>query len=184
MKVPSTAPKRKQSAPNLSDGVCVLSTVATAVPSPHFAIALDWVPSPKKIKSPSKKNITNVCLTFVMFFFEGDLIPCLCPSKSIASKMRKQVLDLGCLVSVTQHQADKLSGHGRAAPYTMHASINIDKDGGETLLLLPPRHSQTSMRSRRHRGPRGICSGCEIHSAREEGHDTNCIKYRLSLIHI
>ena len=64
-----------------------------------------------------------------MFFFEWDLIPCLCPSKSIASKMRKQVLDLGCLVSVTQHQADKLSGHGRAAPYTMHASINIDKDG-------------------------------------------------------
>jgi hypothetical protein len=26
------------------------------------------------IKSPSKKNITNVKQTFVMFFFEGDLI--------------------------------------------------------------------------------------------------------------
>jgi hypothetical protein len=27
---------------------------------------------------------------------------------------------------------------------------------------------------------RGIGSGCEIDSAREEGHDTNCIKYRRS----
>jgi hypothetical protein len=48
------------------------------------------------------------------------------------------------------------------------------------LLLLPPRHSQTFTRARRHGGPRGIGSGCEIHSAREEGHDTNCIKYRTS----
>ena len=51
---------------------------------------------------------------------------------------------------------------------------------GETLLLLPPRHSYTSTRARRHGEPRGIGSGCEIHSAREEGRDTNCIKYRRS----
>ncbi len=41
---------------------------------------------------------------------------------------------------------------------------------GETLLLLPPRPSQTYTRARGHEGPRGICSGCEIHSAR--GDDT------------
>ena len=51
---------------------------------------------------------------------------------------------------------------------------------GETLLLFPPRHSYTSTRARRHREPRGIGSGCEIHSAREEGHDTNCIEYKTS----
>ena len=51
---------------------------------------------------------------------------------------------------------------------------------GETLLLFPPRHSKTFKRARGHWGPRGICSGCEIHSAREEGHDTNCIEYRTS----
>jgi hypothetical protein len=51
---------------------------------------------------------------------------------------------------------------------------------GETLLLLPPRHSYTSTRARRHGEPRGIGSGCEIHSAREEGHDTNCIEYKTS----
>ena len=27
---------------------------------------------------------------------------------------------------------------------------------------------------------RGIGSGCEIHNAREEGHDTNCIEYKMS----
>jgi hypothetical protein len=36
----------------------------------------------------------------------------------------------------------------------------------ETLLLLPPRPSQTYTRARGHEGPRGIGSGCEIHSAR------------------
>ena len=41
---------------------------------------------------------------------------------------------------------------------------------GETLLLLPPRPSQTYTRARGHEGPRGIGSGCEIHSAR--GDDT------------
>ena len=51
---------------------------------------------------------------------------------------------------------------------------------GETLLLLPPRHSQTFTQARRQRGPRGIGSGCEIHSAREEGHDTGCIEYKTS----
>ena len=54
---------------------------------------------------------------------------------------------------------------------------------GETLLLLPPRPSQTYTRARGHEGPRGIGSGCEIHSAR--GDDTTqlyCIKqeYRRS----
>ncbi len=51
---------------------------------------------------------------------------------------------------------------------------------GEITLLLPPRHSQTFTRARRHGGTRGIGSECEIHSAREEGHDTDCIKYRRS----
>ena len=54
---------------------------------------------------------------------------------------------------------------------------------GETLLLLPPRPSQTYTRARGHEGPRGIGSGCEVHSAR--GDDTTqlyCIKqeYRRS----
>ena len=39
---------------------------------------------------------------------------------------------------------------------------------GEITLLFPPRHSYTSTRARRHGEPRGIGSGCEIHSAREE----------------
>ncbi len=41
---------------------------------------------------------------------------------------------------------------------------------GETLLLLPPRPSQTCTRARGHEGPRGIGSGCEVNSAR--GDDT------------
>jgi hypothetical protein len=48
---------------------------------------------------------------------------------------------------------------------------------GETLLLLPPRPSQTYTRARGQEGPLGIGSGCEIHSAR--GDDTTqlyCIK--------
>ena len=40
---------------------------------------------------------------------------------------------------------------------------------GETLLLLPPRPSQTYTRAREHEGPRGIGSGCEIHT---RGDDT------------
>ena len=47
---------------------------------------------------------------------------------------------------------------------------------GETLLLLPPRHSKTFKRARGQEGPRGTGSGCEIHSAREDRHHTNCIK--------
>ena len=51
---------------------------------------------------------------------------------------------------------------------------------GEITLLLPPRHSYTSTRARRHGEPRGIGRGCEIHSAREEGRDTDCIEYKAS----
>ena len=50
------------------------------------------------------------------------------------------------------------------------AADRLSAPHGETLLLLPPRPSQTYTRARGHEGPRGIGSGCEIHSAR--GDDT------------
>ena len=74
----------------------------------------------------------------------------------------------------------KTRGEGRGSKRLAcrnRAAGRFSAPRGETLLLLPPRHSKTFTRARGHWGPRGIGSGCEIHSAREEaGHDTNCIK--------
>jgi hypothetical protein len=51
---------------------------------------------------------------------------------------------------------------------------------GETLLLLTPQHPKTYKRARGREGPRGTGSGCVIHSGREGGHHTGCIKYKTS----
>ena len=56
-------------------------------------------------------------------------------------------------------------------PVRIHDSI-------KTLLLFPPRHSETFRRARGQEGPRGIGSGCEIHSAREGRRHTNCINIK------
>jgi hypothetical protein len=67
-------------------------------------------------------------------------------------------------------------GEGQNAQFAGAGRVSASR--GETLLLLPPRHSHTFMQARSHGEPRGIGSGCEIHSAREGGHHTNCIEYR------
>jgi len=63
-------------------------------------------------------------------------------------------------------------GGGRVGQHTQfggqRAAGRFSTPRGETLLLLSPRHSKTFKRARGHRGPRGIGSGCEINSAREE----------------
>jgi hypothetical protein len=86
-----------------------------------------------------------------------------------SGEIKQKAYHTGGVGGVTGKTRGEGSGSKRLACRN-RAAGRFSAPRGETLLLLPPRHSMTFTRARGHWGPRGIGSVCEIHSARTRTH--------------